>query len=115
MLEKRWLAVNATMPGTLVPDHGVDLEPLPHVASLLITCKAARTPHSLAAKAVTMSIPDPEGSTYLAPLRPPIPADEAAKPHIHQQSIHIKAPTKVEGNWSRSRARDPSVQRARGA
>ena len=115
VLEKRWPAVNATTPGTLVPDHGPDLEPLPPVASLLATCEAARTQRSLAAKAETMSIPGLEGSAYLAAMRPPRPLHEAPKPRIHQQPIRIQAPTKLEGSRSRSRARDPAVQRARRA
>ena len=115
VLEKRWPAVNATTPGTLVPDHGPDLEPLPPVASPLPTCEAARTQRSLAAKAETMSIPGPEGSAYLAAMRPPRPLHEAPKPRIHQQPIRIQAPTKLEGSRSRSRARDPAVQRARRA
>lgn len=65
MLEKRSRAVNTTMPGNLVPDHGMDLEPMPHITSLLTTSEAARTQRSLAADGETASIPDPEGSTSL--------------------------------------------------
>ena len=115
MLEKRWPAGNTTTPGTLVPDHGGDLEPLPPVTSPLTICEAARAQRSLATKAATMSIPDPEGTAYLGAMRPQRPPHEAPEPQKHQQPMCIQALTKLEGSRSRSQARDPDVQRARRA